>query len=88
MRKDGSVTWESTTKEIVKTVLGLVIAAAAGYLGWVVLHNKPIDRPLVYFSGGGVFLGALLVAPEVVYDAAKKLVSLLPSVKIGGGTTP
>ena len=78
------MTLESTTKEIVKSALGLVIAGAAFYVGWVVLHQKPIDRPLVYFSGGGVFLGALLVAPEVVFDAAKKLVSLLPQIKIGG----
>lgn len=78
------MTLQSTTKEIVKTLLGLVIAGAAGYAGWIFLHQKPIDRHLIYFSGGGVFLGALLVAPEVVFDAAKKLVSLLPSIKIGG----
>lgn len=82
------MTFESTTKEIAKTVLGIAIAGACGYAGWVFLQQRPIDRHLVYFAGGGVFLGALLVAPEVVFDAAKKLVSLLPSVKIGGGSPP
>lgn len=82
------MTFESSSREIAKTVLGLLIAVGAGYVGWVALHQKPIDLHLIYFSGGGVFFGALLVATEVVFETAKKMLSLFPSVKIGGGSPP
>lgn len=78
------MTFESTSKEIAKTVMGFLIAVPSGYVGWIALQEKPINVHLIYFAGGGVFFGALLVATEVVFETAKKLLSLLPSVKFGG----
>lgn len=80
----------SDFRKVLAALVGLSICCASGYLGWVVVHTKPLDAKLIYFAGGGIFLGALLIpsiAPRLM-AAAKQLVSLLPSIKIGGGSPP
>lgn len=85
------MTFQSTTKEVVKTVFGLAVAAASFYAGYVFLQQTPIDRHLLYFAGAGVCFGGLLIAPEVVLDALKKgmsvIASLITALK-GGGSPP
>lgn len=79
------MTFESTAKQIATTILGIVIAGGSGFFLWIAMHEQPtINVHLVYPLMGGVFLGAVLIAPKVMIDAAKQLLALLPSVKIGG----
>lgn len=83
------MTFESTARQVATTILGLVIAGGSGFFLWIAMHQKPtIDVHLVYPLMGGVFFGAILIAPRVMIDAAKQLLALLPSVKIGGGSPP
>jgi hypothetical protein len=79
------VSFTDNVRAVARVIMGLVIAAAAVYVGWVALHQKPIVLNLVYFAGGGLLLAGLVGDADPVYNAAKRLVSLLPQIKIGGG---
>lgn len=73
-------------KVALRAIIGLAIAVAAFYTGWVALHERPIDLHLVYFAGAGVLLAGLIIDSDPIFGALKKLLSLLPQIRIGGGT--
>lgn len=78
------MTIESVTKFVLRALIGFAFAAAGFYVGWVALHQKPIDLHLIYFAGGSVLLGGLIIDTDPIFTALKQLLSLLPQVKFGG----
>ncbi|MFL5481129.1 MAG: hypothetical protein ACJ8AK_02985 [Gemmatimonadaceae bacterium] len=74
-------------KLVLRAIVGLAIAAAAFYTGWVALHQRPIDLHLVYFAGGLLLVSGMVIDFDPVFAALKNLASLIPSFKIGGNGT-
>lgn len=72
-------------KAALRAVVGLAIAVAAFYTGWVALHEHPIDLHLVYFAGAGVLLAGVIIDADPILSALKQLLALLPQVRIGNG---
>jgi len=72
------VSWSDNAKVALRAVIGLVIAAAAFYTGWVALHQRPIDAHLVEFSGCFLLLAGLVIDFDPVFTALKNLASLVP----------
>lgn len=82
------MSWTANARIAMRGIIGLAFAGAGFYIGFVALHQKPIDLHLVYVAAAGVLLGGAIIDLDPIYDAAKKLLSLLPSVKFGGGSPP
>lgn len=78
------MSWTDNAKVGARIILALVIAGASVYTGYFALHEHPINLRLVEIAGGGLLLAGFVGDADPLYDAAKKLLSLLPSVKIGG----
>lgn len=78
------MSWTDNAKVVLRIVLALLIAGAASYVGYFALHEHPINLRLVEITGGGLLLAGFVGDADPLYDAAKKLLSLLPSIKIGG----
>lgn len=77
------MSWTDNMKDIARVVLAVLIALAASYTGYFALHEHPINQHLVYFAGAGLLLAGLIADADPLFDALKKLLSLLPSIKIG-----
>ena len=82
------MSFSDNAKVAARVIIGLVIAGAALYLGYAALHEHPINLRLVEIAAGGLILAGLVGDADPIYDAAKKLLSLLPSIKVGGNGTP
>lgn len=78
------MSWTSNAKLVLRAIIGLVIAGAALYLGYAALHEHPINVKLIEIAAGGLVLSGFVIDADPLYDAAKKLLSLLPQIKIGG----
>lgn len=78
------MSWTDNARVVLRAILALIIAAASLYLGYFVVHEHPMDYKLVWTAGGGLLLAGLVADADPLLDAAKKLLSLLPSIKIGG----
>lgn len=72
-------------KTLVNVLIGLSIAAASFYTGWVGLRESPANLRLVEIAAAGILLGGFLIDKDPIFDALKQLLSLLPEIKIGGG---
>ena len=73
----------SDARKAAVLLLGLLNAAASGFFLYRVTDAKPIDVHLVRYGLGWLFISGLFIAPRHLFDAAKKVKELLPSVKIG-----
>lgn len=86
------MTFATTSRQVVATLFGLVIAGASGYFLWLLMQPTVpptvVDRRLVYLFAAGIAFGMAFVLPSVFFDRAKRFLALLPSVKIGGETKP
>lgn len=80
------MSFSSEARKIAVLVFGLALTGSGGFFLWTVMQAQPVDRHLVYLGAGWIAVGCLVVAPRALFDAMKKLASLLPSIKIGGGT--
>lgn len=74
----------ATGKLILRGVLGLAIAGAAFYTGWIALHEKPVNMQLVKIAAGGILLGGAIIDGDPIIAAVKRLLSVLPTIRIGG----
>lgn len=59
-----------------KSLLGLVILAGSGYAEWLLLHQNPIDRALVGWFLLSASIGAVLIVPTELKQAASNLIAL------------
>jgi hypothetical protein len=82
------VSFSQDAKKVLTLLFGLVVTASGGFFLWRVMQVTPIDRHLVYVGAGWIAVGCLIVAPKVLFNALKQLVSLLPSIRIGGNGAP
>lgn len=86
------MTFATTSRQVVATLFGLVIAGASGYFLWVIMQPTipptVVDRRLVYLFAGGIAFGMAFVLPSVFFDRAKRFLALLPSIKIGSPPSP
>lgn len=77
------MSWTDNARIVLRSAMALVIAGAAVYVGYFALHEHPINLRLVEIAAGGLVLAGFVGDADPLFDAAKKLVSLLPSIKIG-----
>lgn len=82
------MSWTENARTVLRGIVGLTFAGAGFYVGYFALHEKPIDIHLMYIACAGVLLGGAIIDLDPIYEAAKRLLSLLPSVKFGGGSPP
>jgi hypothetical protein len=78
------VSWTGNAKIAMRGIIGFTFASAGFYVGYFALHERPIDLHLIYVAAAGVLLGGAIIDLDPIYEAAKRLLSLLPSVKFGG----
>lgn len=77
------MSFTDNAKVVARFVMALIIAGASVYTGYFALHEHPINLRLVEIAAGGLVLAGFVGDADPLYDAAKKLLSLLPSIKIG-----
>lgn len=73
----------SNVKIAARIIVGLAVAGASAYLGYAALHEHPINVRLVEIAAGGLVLSGLVIDADPLFDALKKLSSVLPTIKIG-----
>lgn len=71
-------------RKVLTLLFGLAVTASGGFFLWRVMQSVPLDRHLVYVAVAWIAVGCLIIAPKVLYEALKQLLSLFPSIKIGG----
>jgi hypothetical protein len=84
------VSFSADARKILVGLFGALNAGAGGFFLWEYLRPPAhtINPPVVYAFAGWIAVGMTMVAPSLILGTLKSLLSLLPSVKIGGGSTP
>lgn len=80
------MSFTDNAKLVLRGIIGLAFAGAGLYLGYFAVHAKLMDYKIIGIAVGLLVGGGAVMDLDPIYDTAKKLLSLLPSVKIGGGT--
>ncbi len=82
------MSFTDNVKLVLRAIIGVAFAGFGLYVGYFALHEKPIDIHLIYVACALLIGGGAIIDLDPIYEVAKKLLSLAPSVKFGGNGTP
>jgi hypothetical protein len=60
-------------KEIQASVVGVALSGASGFFLYAEMTSPPAHSGHIYLFAGGIFLGALVMAPALIISPLKQL---------------